>query len=296
VLVSSFFSTRSTAQDWRLIITDDGSTDGTLTYLDDLKEKDRSIEIILNNRKGVHHQFNSIIKKLEQLDFDLCLKCDDDIEFIKSGWENLYIKAIKETGFDHLCFFDTKWRPEKNLRPPVEQGPLISHCHGMDVQGAFFTITPEMIKKVGYMDTKNFGFRGVGHIDYTMRACRLGFNDINHPFDAKGSHAYIRSQTENYTTALPEELLEGLEDEMETQRKYALVKENRTYIPFNEWNESLDINTERGYLMRAVQSLRKQKQWYEEEIGRLKQWEKEQYGYLPGWYLKVGKLFKLFRK
>lgn len=295
-LINSFQSTYDRGFRWEIVVADDGSGDGTIEYLENLVVDDIPIQVIRNQRSGIHHQFNSILRTIEGRQFDVCFKADDDIEFIKSGWEKLYIDAIQKSGFGHLCFFDQDWRPEKILTPPVETPFLISFCKGIDVQGSFFTITPEVIRRVGYMDTENFGFRGVGHIDYTLRACRLGFNDPNNPFDAKDSHLYIRGQLGGYRSALPSELLTGLEDQNETQRKYALAQENRTYVPFRESTRQLDVVAEKEYLTRAVRSLESQKSWYESEIRRLKEWEVQQYGHLPRWYVKIGKIFKMLRK
>ena len=43
------------------------------------------------------------------------------------------------------------------------------HAHGF-----FYTFSPEVIKKVGSMDTQSFGFRGMGHVDFSMRCARAG--------------------------------------------------------------------------------------------------------------------------
>ncbi len=295
-LISSFVDTHDRNLKWTVIIADDGSTDSTLDYLGTLELPQMSMILIHNNRRGVHYQFNTIVRQLESLHFDVCFKCDDDIQFTKPGWESLYITAMQESGYDHLCYFDPTWRPEKNLSTPVGRGRLISYCKGKDVQGAFFTITPEIVKKVGYMDVQNFGFRGVGHIDFTLRACRLGFNDIENPFDAAGSSEYLSMQHSEYRSALPSELIYGLEDDEATKRKYDLIEQLRTYVPFRESNERLDGETEREYLVRAVKSLETQKLWYEQEIQRLKLWEKEAYGHLPKWYLRLGRIFKAIRR
>lgn len=294
-LVNSFFATRTNDHSWELIIADDGSDDGTIPYLSGLKET-HPVSIVLNNRTGVHHQFNTIVQLLEKMSFDFCFKCDDDIEFTRPGWDELYTKAINDSGFHHLCYFDPNWRPDKNLDPPVVRGRLVGRCRAIDAQGSFITLSPQVVQQVGYMDVANFGFRGVGHIDYTMRACRLGFNDMAHPFDAKGSNDYIRTQAAEYRPALAPELLLGMEDDEETSRKYRLLNQPRTYIPLNESPPRLDDKTEREFLVRAIRSLEKQKQWYEAEIKRLKAWEKSQYGHLPGWFIRLGKIFKLLTK
>lgn len=280
-MLNTFLTTMGT--DFReVVIADDGSADGTLEYIQALDIPEIKITLIRNNRKGVHHQFNTIVKYLEDKDFDVCFKCDDDIEFVKPGWDKLYFKALKQSGFDHLCFFDTTWRADKNRKVPVEKGNCISYCSGKDVQGAFFTITPRMIREVGYMDVTNFGYRGVGHIDYSLRSCRLGFNDINHPFDVKYSNLYIRYQVHDYRSALPDILVRSMETNEESKRKYDLINQARMYIAHNEMQKPMDKVTERELLLNRILSLEKEKDWYEAELGN--------YRKFPRWYLMIGKI------
>ena len=60
--IKTWNATKSKSIKWSLIIADDGSTDGTLSWLDTLKnaKKDYNLFIINNNRKGVHFQTNKI--------------------------------------------------------------------------------------------------------------------------------------------------------------------------------------------------------------------------------------------
>lgn len=283
-LINSFKVNNSDSK-WHLIIADDGSTDETIKYIESLVIPNTTVSVIKNNRQGVHHQFNTIVRKLEQLDFDYCFKCDDDIEFIKPGWEKLYIDAIESSGYDHLCHFDPTWRAEKNLKKPVTKGDLISHCNAKDVQGAFFTLTPRVVKKVGYMDVKNFGFRGVGHIDYTMRACRAGFNNVNYPYDVKNSSAYITHQREEYSSAMNRHVQNALESDDQSKNKYELIKDaSRLYIPFYENPPSITPKLEKELLQRRLEELENEKRWYEET-----------YGHQPRWFIRLGKLLKLFK-
>lgn len=263
-----------------IIIGDDGSNDGTNEYIESLKIPNTEILLIKNNRQGVHHQFNTIVNELEKIDFDYCFKCDDDIEFTKPGWEQLYIDAMGKTGYDHLCHFDISWRSEKNLREPVQQDGLISHCQAKDVQGAFFTLTPRVIKEIGYMDIENFGFRGVGHVDYTVRACRAGFNNINHPFDVLNSNEFIKHQSDDYKSAMDKDVQNALERDEESSRKYKLVSDSaRRYIPFKINEHTLDNNTEKRLLKKRIEDLESQKMWYEKT-----------YGHQPKWFVRIGKI------
>ena len=96
VLINSF-KKNATDSNWKIIIADDGSTDGTIEYIESLKIPDVSITLIKNKRNGVHYQFNTIIRKLEELDFDYCFKCDDDIEFLKPNHRKHKQRKIKQT-------------------------------------------------------------------------------------------------------------------------------------------------------------------------------------------------------
>jgi len=285
ILIASFIETIDISLgSWQIIIADDGSTDGTLEYLEALKIENLPIEVIRNNRQGVHHQFNTIVKVLEKRTFDICFKCDDDIEFLRPGWEKLYSDAIYQSGYDHLCHFDPRWRPEKNLKKPINKDGLISYCQGKDVQGTFFTLTPRVIREVGFMDTKNFGFRGVGHIDYTLRAARAGYNHPCHPFDVAGSNDYITHQKGQYTSAMNRHLVKALENDEDSKRKYDLIQDNkRGYIDFFDNPPSLTGLMERDLLISRIATLEREKQWYEST-----------YGYQPKWFVRLGKvLFKI---
>lgn len=266
-----------------LIIADDGSTDGTIEYVRNLKIPNTQTILLENNRQGIHHQFNTIVRKLEDMTFDYCFKCDDDIEFIKKGWEKLYIDAIERTSYHHLCYFDPAWRVEKNFGNPVVRDGLMSYCLPKDVQGAFFTLTPKVIKEVGYMDIENFGFRGVGHVDYTMRSCRAGFNDIKHPFDVADSNQYIKHQTLDYQSALDRDIQNAMESDEETRRKYELIKnKNRIHIPFNINTGNLTTEDEIDLLKKRIKALEDAKRWYEKT-----------YSHQPRWFVRLGKIIGL---
>jgi len=232
--VDSFIDTRSDTFSWQLIIADDHSTDGTKEYLKELEEKHNAI-IIHNDRSGIHHQVNSIIKALSNIEFDLCFRCDDDITFLKNGWDRMYWKTIQRTGYDHLIFYDKNWLPHVNLARPNQFGKLVSNCTPENIQGAFYTLTKEVIDKVGYIDEQQFGTSGLGHIDYSFRCCRAGFNVIAHPFDVNRSNEFIQLQSvQKYSSA--SSLLSKTQSNSKSviAFKKQLLKMDRVYIPYNE--------------------------------------------------------------
>ena len=233
-MLISFLATRSNSVSWKIIIADDGSTDGTIDFISVFDFQDIPFTVLRNQRCGVHHQVNTIIDQLSNTNFDLCFKCDDDLLFRNEGWDILYWNAIQRTGYEHLIFFDKSWRPDLVRKKPIISGNLICNCECKDISGAMYTITPNVINKVGYFDVFNFGFRGVGHQDYSLRCCRAGFNVIENPFDVIGSNDFIELQGRGkYNQSLDGELARLLNPQEIRKFKSALKSRNRVYIPYN---------------------------------------------------------------
>jgi glycosyltransferase involved in cell wall biosynthesis len=213
-------------------VADDGSSDGTLNYLDKLKIKGVEIIVLKNKRRGVHHQANTIIKKLNSMQFDVCFKVDDDVFFAKAGWDTKYFTEIVRTGFDHLVLYQPEWRKARHNRT---YNGLVSMIDIDNVQGAFYTITKRVIKDVGYMDTKNFGLTGLGHVDFTARCCRAGFNRIETPLDIEGSKNHIKLQKVAYKSAIPMAWRNRENTSAVLRRKASLVKlSTRKFIAYAE--------------------------------------------------------------
>ncbi len=250
--VESFFNTRTDTISWQLIIADDNSTDGTKEYLKNLKEKHNAI-IIHNDRMGIHHQVNSIIKALSNSTFDLCFKCDDDVTFIKKGWDQLYWKTIKRTGYDHLIFYDKNWQPHSNLSRPNQFGNLIANCLPDKIQGAFYTLTKELIDKVGYFDVQQFGTSGLGHIDYSFRCCRAGYNVLANPFDVENSNQFIQLQSvQKYLNASSLKNKTKSNSKSTIAFKKQVLGMDRIYIPYNEnLHKGTDIKEKSAVEVRA---------------------------------------------
>ena len=167
-LLDSFFATINQKNNWQIIIHNDCS---------DKIDYDFPIKpIIINSKRiGVHKATNKLFNACR--DFDMAFKCDDDIFFLQTGWERLYYNFARDTNNWHLSYKNIKWK---------YSGHTIT-----DTLGCFYTITPEILKTVGYIDTENMGFRGIGHIDYSMRCCRAGFNNIRNFQYPKNIEKYI---------------------------------------------------------------------------------------------------------
>lgn len=238
--ISSFMKTRTNLARWKIIVADDGSDDGTLAYLETLYDI-LDLTILHNNRTDIAHQTNTILKCLSESEYDLCFKCDDDVKFIKPGWDIAYWEVIERTGYQHLIFHDENWDPESNNKVFIRKGDLISRCHPHELQGAFFTITKEIIEKTGYFDEQCFRKRGYEHVDFSLRCCRAGFNSIATPFDLASSNDYLKlQQRDRYIRSVPLQYESLANTSALLKRKKEVISANRTYIPYNENFSNID--------------------------------------------------------
>lgn len=226
-LINSFVQfTDFTQNKWILIIHNDCLNDETTNYINNLRIKGVLIIPIESNRSGVHIGTNKILQIAEKFTFDYGFKADDDVFLIKKGWENAYIEAIKLYNYEHLSYFNANW--SKNLSKNSYLG-LKYYGSVWRSQGAMWTFTPKILKTVGYFDVKNMGFRGIGHINYSFRCCKAGFNEENTFFDIDNSESYIQMH-ENYKASLSNN--EILEHRKNQARKIELTKQSEIYISF----------------------------------------------------------------
>jgi len=238
--IETWNATRNKRHNWTLIVADDGSNDGTLDYLYSLALENIKLFIIENKSRGVHHQTNSLIKFALNLEFDFGFKSDDDLLFLKPGWDIKYLKAAKTTGLYHLVYYDKDWGARhKEVKPPVfKENILENYISSTRLQGALWTFNKKVLSKVGFFDTQAFNVCGYGHVDYSLRCCRLGYNDIANPFDVKNSNNYIKLNQENYVSNNGNNTNIWNTPKIVTEKKEILLQD-RGYIPYNR----LDVQT-----------------------------------------------------
>lgn len=242
--IDTFISTRNPRYDWTLIVADDGSTDDTLEYLRNLQSP-VPIRVIENKSAYACGQFNSINDVAAEMGFDVCFHADDDIIFVKPGWDDLYLNAMEQSGFQHLVYKNheqhlelTRRQRDSSFQLPPEQidasGTCSSIVNAESCGGAFYTVTPEILNRVGYADEANFPIRGQWHIDFTMRCVRAGFNENEYLYDARGSNEYITSweSREGYRCSLPwNEQYKKTKNEAELARRWAVMRDpHRIYV------------------------------------------------------------------
>lgn len=243
--VETWNSTRNRFHRWTLIITDDGSTDGTIEYVRRLQIEDVKTMLIFNHRKGVHHQVNQILKKCHEISFDVGFMVEDDVYFTKRGWDDLYLEAMKISGFEHLVYFNKTW--VKSQYGPTfhdktrcvydEKKKIQSEVAAFPTMGSFWTFTENVLRKVGYFDCKNMGVSGSGHTDFTTRCCRAKFNNERTLFDALRSTEFVALPRDDYrqsqfSTGGVDVNLIGVPDKLHKWRTMRIKR--RIYVPYNE--------------------------------------------------------------
>lgn len=192
--LESWLRTRNNSYNWTIIVADDGSTDGTIGNFIDYDIPNTKVVLLQNSGGGIAIQTNSIFNYIMSLEEkpELIYSADDDIFFKQRGWDSAYLEAVKKTGYDHLVHFNPNWKPaiheEKLIKNGVE---LSSMTDGISCMGCFYTVTPELLIKIGGFDQIAFPIRGHSHIDFTMRACRSGNNNLNTLYDIKGAAEYL---------------------------------------------------------------------------------------------------------
>lgn len=185
-LLTTWEQTKSD-NEWRIIIADDGSD-----YLDEISLKDYDLTIIRCKDVGVHNLTNAIFKEIDGTDFDMCFKVDNDIYFKQPDWDTRYYELAMNSGYHHLIYNRNNYLKNGIVATPHQSNGKIGDIPTM--YGCFYTITQEVLDKVGYFDIDNFGKAIYGHWDYSVRCCNAGFNELTKQYDIGGSYNYIEMQ------------------------------------------------------------------------------------------------------
>lgn len=238
--ISTFEATKSASFSWTLIVADDGSSDGTWQYLRGLEPTDYRMVLIRNNAARIAGQTNSIFLAAQALGFDMGFKADDDIYFNAKGWDELYYTSVTQTGLDHLVYHNEQWKP--GIHKKTQGKHLRSFTSAENCMGCFYTFTPQLLSQIGFLDEVNFPIRGHSHIDFTVRSCRLGFNDETSIWDAQHSDQFIgmwrREEYDDLTDWNSDEL-KRITGTDEQRRRFEVIRSpDRAFL-------SLDDATER---------------------------------------------------
>ncbi|WP_152088712.1 glycosyltransferase, partial [Limnospira platensis] len=205
--IYSWEKTKSNKYHWILIIADNGSTDGTIEYLHSIKP---FWQFTLIQKQGLSNAelVNTIFDECKNIEFDYGFYADNDVLFLKQGWDELYVNAIEKGGYAHLChqnheYFKELINSQKlsssvlNQREHIDtSGYCSTVIDGTEYLGItkFFTFNRQTIERVGYADAGKFADGKEWQVDIYKRYSRAGFNDENKCWDAKGSNEYLQIQ------------------------------------------------------------------------------------------------------
>jgi len=146
---------------------------------------------LLDNQEriGVAGNTNRILRCLERFKYKIIL--NDDVEILKTGWEELYPKAMQITGYHHFCF-----RQPGICGATQEEGTRNS-LNGIIIQtiqnkphGAIMAFDQTAFQTVGYFD-EGFEPYGMEHVDWSRRISYSGLQPPGY-HDVIGSNAYFK--------------------------------------------------------------------------------------------------------
>jgi glycosyltransferase involved in cell wall biosynthesis len=159
---------RFTSVAFDLVVSDDGSTDGTGAMLAGTSiphVAGRNKGIAWNKNRGLYHLVNFSAA-------DILVLMDDDVLPQAYGWEQEWIAAA--AAFGHVNYAPPHLRHHVLTGACRAADPGITHVVG----GQCLAFTREALQHVGYFDPR-FGQYGHEHSDVTFRCLRAGFGGVS---------------------------------------------------------------------------------------------------------------------
>lgn len=183
-----------TFTDWELIICDDGSSDNTVTIVEELKKSDERIVLIQNDcNKGLSYTLN---RCLENAKGEYCARMDGDDMCDASRLKKQY--DFLETHAEYGFVSTTMKRFDENgyyAVPPVGEG--YSPDKNSFIKGSPFCHAPVMIRKTAYIAVNGYQdipqTLGVEDYDLWFRLYAKGYRGyvlqepLYHMFDGCGA-------------------------------------------------------------------------------------------------------------
>jgi glycosyltransferase involved in cell wall biosynthesis len=147
----------------QIVAANDGSTDNTTDVLGEF-----SIPFIEGPNRGVVINKNRLLLKLK--DCDHIFIVEDDVLFKKPGWADLFIKASRVSGIQHLTFSPPG--PYGKCLATTEFDDIIIQ-HPQNDGGTLAYYTPKVLEVCGGYCPEFLG-AGWGHCEYSERIYRAG--------------------------------------------------------------------------------------------------------------------------
>ena len=158
---------RFTSVGYDLVISDDGSTDGTADLLADAR-----FATILGVNRGIAWNKNrGLFHLMNRTHADIIVLMDDDVLPRVYGWEQEWIEAA--LSFGHINFAPAHLRHHVLTGACRAADPGITHIIG----GQCLGFTRSALLNIGYFDPR-FGKYGHEHSDVSFRCLRAGFGGV----------------------------------------------------------------------------------------------------------------------
>lgn len=152
-----------TSSPYRLVVADDGSTDGTREWCEA-----EGIQVVGRGNQGVCWNKNRALFALQALGSDPILLLEDDCWPVAPGWDEDW--RVATALFGHVSYAHdklAKWTLSGSGRPtdPFVNNKATAQCS---------SISALLMRKVGFFDSRFKGY-GVGHAEWTTRIKKAGY-------------------------------------------------------------------------------------------------------------------------
>ena len=151
-----------TASPFRLVVADDGSTDGSREWCEA-----EGIQVIGRGNQGVCWNKNRALFALQEAGCDPILLLEDDCWPVSPGWDHDW--RVATALFGHVSYAHEKlarWTLSGSGRPtdPIVNNKATAQCS---------SVSALLMRKVGFFDSRFKGY-GVGHAEWTTRIKKAG--------------------------------------------------------------------------------------------------------------------------
>jgi GT2 family glycosyltransferase len=201
-----------------IIISDESTESNVREYLGSIKD----MAVLLNKeRLGVAGNTNRLLRCLGRFQYKILL--NDDVEILEKNWEQLYARAMHDTGIHHFCM------RQSGVYGAKDSDGAIKDINGLKIrtidekpQGAVFAFDHTAFEKVGFFD-EAFGIYGMEHVDWSHRIELSGIQQSGF-HDVVGSDKFYRVHSDKSAVDSRSVLF------AEARKKYEALRRDRSRI------------------------------------------------------------------
>lgn len=166
-----------------LVVADDGSDDGTLSFLES-----QNIDHFSTKNRGIAWNKNRLLYYFTEVErSDVVILLEDDTNPVSHCWERVWIESALRYG--HMNYAGPWFRSSILSGAGTPQEPFRS----LATSGQCVSFSRSALQTVGYMDTR-FKAYGYEHGEHTTRLIRAGFGG-----DPKTGQIYLIDSAINVT-------------------------------------------------------------------------------------------------